>query len=130
MYESSDRITRCTYVERGDLGIRPGCHPEGPLDPGESIPGQARTKQVAGPLPLAAQAFEVLGKPAKISRVPEWLMWSVVRLVKLFNRHQGDLLAFFTTMATSEVVAPQHGNHPLDQHYRPLVESPTASTGA
>ncbi|MCP4663366.1 MAG: SDR family NAD(P)-dependent oxidoreductase, partial [bacterium] len=48
------------------------------------------------------------------------LMWSVVRLVRLFNRHQGELLAFFTTMATTDVVAPTTGTHTLEAHYRSL----------
>ena len=69
---------------------------------------------------VAELAFRVLDKPAKVSRVPPWLMWSVVRLVKLFNRHQGDLLAFFTTMATTDVVAPPTGTQTLKDHYRTL----------
>ncbi len=79
---------------------------------------------------VAALAFDVVEKPAKVSRVPEWLMWSVVRLVKLFNRHQGDLLAFFTTMATTEVVAPPTGTHSLEEQYRQLLESQTAEKGS
>ena len=79
---------------------------------------------------IAELAFQTLEKPAKTSHAPEWMMWSVVRLVKLFNRHQGELLAFFTTMATSDVVAPQHGTHTLDRHYRHLLESTIASNGA
>ena len=78
---------------------------------------------------VAQLAFEVLQKPAKVSRVPEWLMWTVVRLVKLFNRHQGDLLAFFTTMATTDVVAPSTGTHTLEEHYRQLLASEIASKG-
>jgi uncharacterized protein YbjT (DUF2867 family) len=69
---------------------------------------------------IAALAFEVLEKPAKISHVPSWSMWTVVRLIKLFNRHQGDLLAFFTTMATTDVVAPAAGIHTLRAHFRDL----------
>jgi len=65
----------------------------------------------------AALAFEVLGRPAKVTRIPEWLMWPVVRLVRLFNRHQGDLLAFFTTMATTNVVAPATGTRTLQAHF-------------
>ena len=48
---------------------------------------------------VAQLAFEVLDQPAKVTCIPVWLMWLVVRLVRLFNRHQGELLAFFTTMA-------------------------------
>jgi short subunit dehydrogenase-like uncharacterized protein len=41
-----------------------------------------------------------------------------------FNRHQGELLAFFTTMATTDVVAPSTGTHTLEAHFQELgVES-------
>ena len=72
----------------------------------------------------AALAFEVLEKPSRVSHVPTWLMWSVVRLVRLFNRHQGDLLAFFTTMATTDVVAPATGTHTLEVHFRDPCVTP------
>jgi len=79
---------------------------------------------------VAALAFEVVEKPAKVSRVPECLMWSVVRLARLFNQQQGDLLAFFTTMATTDVVAPPTGTHSLEEQYRQLLESQTAEKGS
>ena len=69
---------------------------------------------------VAARAFDVLKRPAKVTRVPEWLMWSAVRLVRLFSRHRGELLAFFTTMATTDVVAPATGGHTLEDHFRQL----------
>jgi uncharacterized protein YbjT (DUF2867 family) len=95
-----------------------------------AMKGHETEIDVGGPqtftwLEIAELAFEVLQKPAKVSRVPEWLMWSVVRLVKLFKRHQGDLLAFFTTMATTDVVAPSIGIHTLEEHYRSLLGSQT-----
>jgi uncharacterized protein YbjT (DUF2867 family) len=101
----------------------------------DAAEGDAHEIDVGGPETLtwhqvADLAFEVLDEPAKVSRVPEWLMWSVVRLVKLFNRRQGDLLAFFTTMATTDVVAPQRGIHTLDEHYRQLLESKITLNGA
>jgi len=71
----------------------------------------------------ASLGFEALGRPARISHIPEWLMWSVLRLVRLFNRHQGDLLAYFSTMATSDVVAPPVGTHSIEALFRSLVEA-------
>jgi uncharacterized protein YbjT (DUF2867 family) len=97
----------------------------------DAMEGSATEIDVGGPQTLtwnevAALAFHVLEKPAKISHVPEWLMWPVVRLAKIFNRHQGDLLAFFTTMATADVVAPAIGAHTLDEHYCQLLGPQTA----
>ena len=69
---------------------------------------------------VANLAFGVLGKPVKVTRIPERLMWWAVRLVRLFSRHKGELLAFFTTMATTDVVAPSTGSHTLGDHFRRL----------
>ena len=100
----------------------------------DAMEGDATDIDVGGPqtmtwVEVAALAFDVLENPTKISHVPSWLMWTVVRLVKLFNRHQGDLLAFFTTMATTDVVAPPTGTHTLDEHYRQHLGSQTAKEG-
>jgi uncharacterized protein YbjT (DUF2867 family) len=91
----------------------------------DAIEGDDTEIDVGGPdtmtwTEVAELAFEVQGRPAKITLIPEWLMWPVVRLVRLFNRHQGELLAFFTTMATTDVVAPPTGTHTLEAHYRSL----------
>ncbi len=91
-----------------------------------AIDGEKTEIEVGGPETMtwneiATLAFEVLGRPARITRLPEWLLWPVVRLVRLFNRHQGELLAFFTTMATTDVVAPPAGSHALEAHYRSLA---------
>jgi uncharacterized protein YbjT (DUF2867 family) len=91
----------------------------------DAVEGDATDIDVGGPQTMtwndvAALAFEVLERPARVSHVPEWLMWSVVRLVRIFNRHQGELLAFFTTMATTDVVAPSTGTHTLEAHFREL----------
>ena len=100
----------------------------------DAMGGDATDIDVGGPQTMtwveaAALAFEVLDKPARVSHVPRWMMWSVVRLVRLFNRHQGELLAFFTTMATTDVVAPPTGTHTLDEHYRQLLGSQIAKEG-
>ena len=92
-----------------------------------AIEGRETEIDVGGPETVtwneaAELAFEVLGRPARISHVPGWLMWAVVRLVRVFNRHQGELLAFFTTMATTDVVAPAVGVHTLESHFRELNE--------
>jgi uncharacterized protein YbjT (DUF2867 family) len=95
----------------------------------DAMEGDETEIDVGGPQKMtwhevATLAFRVLEKPAKISHVPEWLTWAVVRLVRLFNRHQGELLAFLTTMATADVVAPSTGTHTLEAHYRSLGGAP------
>jgi uncharacterized protein YbjT (DUF2867 family) len=89
----------------------------------DAIEGGQHEIEVGGPQTvtwneIAELAFEAVGRPPRITRIPAWMMWSVVRLVRLFNRHEGDLMAFFTTMATSEVVAPATGTRTLEAHFR------------
>ncbi|MEJ2189019.1 MAG: SDR family oxidoreductase [Acidobacteriota bacterium] len=93
----------------------------------DAVEGGAAAIDVGGPEVMswneaAALAFKVLDRPAGISHVPERLMWAVVRLVRLVNRRQGELLAFFTTVATRDVVAPATGIHTLEAHFRALQE--------
>ena len=91
----------------------------------DAIEGEKGDIDVGGPEAMtwsqvAALAFEVLGRPARITRIPEWLVWYAVRMVRIFSRHQGELLAFFTTMATTDVVAPSTGIHTIEEHFRQL----------
>jgi uncharacterized protein YbjT (DUF2867 family) len=93
----------------------------------DAVEGGPAAIDVGGPEVLswndaAALAFKVLDRPARISHVPEALVWAAVRLVRLVKRHQGELLAFFTTMATRDVVAPTVGSHTLEAHFRALQE--------
>ncbi|MGD8439874.1 MAG: SDR family oxidoreductase [Holophagae bacterium] len=94
----------------------------------DAVEGGPASIDVGGPEILswneaAELAFAVLGRPVRISHVPERLMWAVVRLVRLVNRHQGELLAFFTTMATTDVVAPAMGSRTLEAHFHALEKT-------
>jgi hypothetical protein len=57
----------------------------------------------------------------KITRVPRWMVGSATWFTRLFNRHQAGLMAFFTAMATRDVVAPKAGTHTLEAHYQELA---------
>jgi uncharacterized protein YbjT (DUF2867 family) len=67
---------------------------------------------------IAQSAFRSLGKRPRVSSIPLWVMKSVVNGTKLFNRHQGELLAFFARAMTSEAVAPAVGIMRLEDHFR------------
>jgi len=69
---------------------------------------------------IAELAFQSLGKSARITAIPVWVMKLVVAATKLFSKHQGELLAFFTTAMTSDVVAPAAGIHRLKDHFESL----------
>ena len=70
---------------------------------------------------MAETAFKALDRPPKISSVPGWLIKAVVAVTRLFNHHQGELLAFFTTVMLTDGVAPRYGDHNLLEHYRRLA---------
>jgi uncharacterized protein YbjT (DUF2867 family) len=70
---------------------------------------------------IAELAFRILGRPARITAVPVWIMKAAVAAAKRFNKHQGELLAFFTTAMSSDVVAPSAGTRRLDAHFRELA---------
>jgi uncharacterized protein YbjT (DUF2867 family) len=91
----------------------------------DALEEERRAIEVGGPETLtwrevATLAFEAQGKPVKISRIPLWVMASVIFLTRLFSRHTAELMAFFTTMGTRDVIGPQTGTHTLGAHFRSL----------
>jgi nucleoside-diphosphate-sugar epimerase len=70
---------------------------------------------------MAELAFRTLGRPAQITALPVWIVKAVVAATRLVNKHQGELLAFFTTAMSSDVVAPTTGTRRLDAHFRELT---------
>jgi uncharacterized protein YbjT (DUF2867 family) len=91
----------------------------------DAVEGERQEIDVGGPQimsyrEIAELAFASLGKNPRISSVPFWLMKATVALTKIFSKHQGELLAFFTTAMTSDVVAPSIGTHTLKDHYQGL----------
>lgn len=69
---------------------------------------------------IAELAFRTLGRKPRISSIPMLLMRPVVALTRIFSRKQGELLAFFTTMMTRDVVAPATGRHTLADYFQSL----------
>jgi len=69
---------------------------------------------------VADLALRTLNKPVRITSVPVWVMSLIIFLTRPFNRHSAELLAFFTAMATRDVVGPAVGSHTLGEHYRNL----------
>jgi len=91
----------------------------------DAIEGERREIDVGGPevqsyREIAELAFRSLGKPTRITSVPVWIVKPVIAATKVINRHQGELLAFFTTAMTSDVVAPTTGARTIEAHFREL----------
>ena len=72
---------------------------------------------------MAELAFQALDRPARITNVPVRIATSAAAVLKCFNKHQGELTAFFTTMMTTDIVAPASGTHSLEMYFRELVSA-------
>jgi uncharacterized protein YbjT (DUF2867 family) len=72
---------------------------------------------------IAQLALRAAGKPERISSVPVWVMWALVAVTRVVNRHQGELLAFFTEAMTADSVAPGTGSRKLSEYFEELAES-------
>lgn len=88
----------------------------------DAVDGDRTEIDVGGPeilsfRQIAELAFQILDKPVRITVVPVGVMRAVVAATKLFNTHQGELLAFFTTAMTSGGVAPKTGTNFLGAHF-------------
>lgn len=92
----------------------------------DALTGDRKEIDVGGPQvytyrEIAELAFQSLNNEARISSMPVWLMKTLVVLTKIFNKHQGELLAFFTTAMTLDAVAPATGTHTLAAHFQNLA---------
>ena len=70
---------------------------------------------------IARLALRSLGKKERISSVPVWAMRSLVSLTRIFNRHQGELLAFMTEAMTADAVAPAAGSRSVADYFNELA---------
>ena len=112
---------------RGDSRINPIHGADLAVSCADALEGDACEIAVGGPQTLrvrevAALALAALGKPSSaITSLPLWLAGLAVRVTRLFSRHQAELLAFITTMATTDVVAPATGRRTLAVHFADLA---------
>jgi uncharacterized protein YbjT (DUF2867 family) len=70
----------------------------------------------------AELAFEVAGKPVKISVVPMWLARGLARFIGLLSRQFGDLADFIVTAGEIDGVGPQRGTTTLRSYFETLHE--------
>jgi uncharacterized protein YbjT (DUF2867 family) len=75
---------------------------------------------------IAGLALRAVGNRERITSVPVWVMRGVVSLTRAFNRHQGELLAFFTEAMTQDSVAPRAGRRTLADEFQRLASAERA----
>jgi uncharacterized protein YbjT (DUF2867 family) len=94
----------------------------------DAIDGERREIDVGGPQVLtyreiAQLAFRVQGKLVKISSLPIFIVKPIISVTRVFNRHQGELLAFMSTAMTSDILAPRTGTRRLEDYFNELWRS-------
>jgi uncharacterized protein YbjT (DUF2867 family) len=119
VYLIGDGRTRTNPIHGADLAVR--C--------ADAVEGGDREIPLGGPdtmtwREIAELALRAQNRPAKITCIPAWVMWTVVYVTRLFSRHYAELMAFFTTLATRDVVGPVAGTRTLEAHYASLGEKP------
>ncbi len=89
----------------------------------DAIAGSSNRIEVGGPevftyREIAELAFEAVGKPAKISSVPEGLVSAAVRAMRwLTPASVYGPLQFMASVMTMDVVGDRHGQRTLDAHF-------------
>ena len=96
----------------------------------DAMEGEEQEIDVGGPeiftyREIGKLALEAQGKQVKITSVPISLMRFIVAATKIFSKHRGELLAFFLTAMTTDVVAPTTGTRTLKAHYEECAQRET-----
>jgi uncharacterized protein YbjT (DUF2867 family) len=92
----------------------------------EAAEQSERQVEAGGPDILTQQevgelAFDVVGKPVKMTRIPLWLARSLARLLGRLNRQFGDLAEFIVTAGEVDAVGPPRGTTTLRSYFEELA---------
>ena len=92
----------------------------------DAAEGDAREVEAGGPDNLtqrevAELAFDVLGKPAKITVIPMWLARGVAGFIGLLSTQFGDLAEFIVTAGEVDAVAPARGKTTIRSYFEQLA---------
>ncbi len=71
---------------------------------------------------IAEMAFEVLHKPARIRRLPPWLVKLAGTLIRPFSEQYATMAAGMTTIMQHDFLAPPTGTHNLRDFYEQLAQ--------
>ena len=70
----------------------------------------------------AKLAFKIIGKDAKIKKIPSWLFTVLLKVIRPFlSRRKFTLIQFLITAFTKDSVAPKYGSYPLEKFFREKV---------
>jgi uncharacterized protein YbjT (DUF2867 family) len=91
----------------------------------ETAEGEELEAEVGGPEVMtqreaAELAFEVIGKPAKITVIPMWMARGLVKFIGLLSNQFGDLADFIVTAGKIDGVGPARGTTTLRSYFESL----------
>lgn len=91
----------------------------------DAAEGEEREVAAGGPdimtqREAAELAFEVTGKPVRITIIPLWLARSAVKLIKILSKQFGDLADFIVTAGEIDGVGPKRGTITLKSYFESL----------
>jgi len=117
------RKGRVYLIGKGENSVNPIHGADLAIECADALEGENQEIDIGGPevfsyREIAELAFRATGKPVRITAIPAWLMKASTSVIKLFNRHQGGLIEFFTMAMTSNVVAPRTGSRSLEEHFK------------
>ena len=87
---------------------------------GEDVEVAAGGPDIMTQREAAELAFEVVGKPAKITIIPMWLARGLVKFIGLLSTQFGDLADFIVTAGEIDGVGPKRGTTTLKSYFESL----------
>lgn len=73
---------------------------------------------------IAAAAFKVLGIQTKITHIPDWVRFSMLKIVRTFTSSKVyGPVEFFLTVMAMDMIAPEYGKHTLAEYFTGLKEA-------
>jgi uncharacterized protein YbjT (DUF2867 family) len=91
----------------------------------DATEGNAKMIEAGGPDVLtqrqvAELAFDVVGKPVKVTVIPLWLAYGLVKGIRLLSTQFGDLAEFIVTAGEVDAVAEVRGKTSLRSYFEAL----------
>ena len=97
----------------------------------DAIDSTDQVIEVGGPETLtyneiAGIAFEVAGKEPRITRIPDWVRITIIKLIRTFtsSKFYGPI-EFFLTVTAIDMIAPEYGTHRLKDYFVMLRQRDT-----
>lgn len=87
---------------------------------GDALEVEAGGPDIMTQREAATLAFEVVGKPVKITVIPMWLARGLVKLIGLLSTQFGDLADFIVTAGEIDGVGPKRGTTTLKSYFESL----------